>query len=76
MIFNHRNWTSVEVVYHINLHYGPDLLFKKLCTKREHYVDQMNSMKIHEWKVQKGGEKSVVHFTMLFQLSPEGTQRK
>jgi hypothetical protein len=36
----------------------------------------MSSVKIHEWKVQKGGERSVVHFTMLSQQSPEGTDRK
>jgi hypothetical protein len=33
-------------------------------------------MKIHEWKVQKGGERSVAHFMMLSQQSSEGNERK
>jgi hypothetical protein len=36
----------------------------------------MRSIKFYEWKVQKVGEKSVFHFMMLSQQSPEGIERR
>jgi hypothetical protein len=36
----------------------------------------MRSIKFYEWKVQKGGEKSVFHFMMLSQQLPERIERK